>query len=142
VWVGDAYGHEGVACAPAERTEPTHGGRPGIAVCGGAEREFVTVKLTGDAHRRMFLNEVVVFRSAPAMGSVGAVPRRHGDVAAEISARFDAGRPSNRLADGGVLVRARPHAATPPRPLVCRLTPPPPAPALAAAAAGAHLGRV
>ena len=134
VHAGDSYGDTaagGEACALQEgRVEPGHGGVPAIALCGGVAREYVTVRLTGGdaSNRRMFINEVAVYAAAgPAAAAAAAAaadagagaattskkdtknkPKNRapkvGDVAAAINARFEAGRPSDVHAEGGVLV--------------------------------------
>ena len=131
VHAGDSYGDTaagGEACALQEgRVEPGHGGVPAIALCGGVAREYVTVRLTGGdaSNRRMFINEVAVYAAGPAAAAAAAAdagagaattskkdtknkPKNRapkvGDVAAAINARFEAGRPSDVHAEGGVLV--------------------------------------
>ncbi|KAL3923665.1 MAG: hypothetical protein SGPRY_004148, partial [Prymnesium sp.] len=112
VCAGDAPNDCQVECPLPPSPEPSHGGEASIVQCHGARHSHVTIRQTGPTRingnmRRMFISEVVVFKA-----SSKAVEKSHGtnavvqrgEVAMEISARFDRGRPTDVVGDGGVLL--------------------------------------
>ena len=106
VWAGDDYGELREPCSSeGTETEPSHDGVPAVVSCASLSRTYshVTLRQRGEV-RRLFVNELVVYSAVPPAPPLALPPRRAGDVAREISARFERGKPSNVLAEGGVLV--------------------------------------
>ena len=110
VCVGDLPNDCQQRCLLPTIAEPTHGGRPVLASCHGAKHSYITVRQTGAARingnvRRMFMSEVVAYTaSANDLGAPLLRPRSRGDVAREVSSRFESGRPSDEMASAGVAV--------------------------------------
>lgn len=107
VWAGDTFGDARQQCSLRHggETEPSHGGIPAIADCHGARHSFVTIRQLGSP-RRWQLSELEVYAHAPAPLADDSSQRgpADGEVAREIAERFEVGRPSNILAEAGVLV--------------------------------------
>jgi hypothetical protein len=117
VWLGRWHGDLELQCTLESSGEPSHYGVPALAWCHGATRPYVTVrKLTRG--KRMFLSEVLVYGRQDTQACTGIMtgvldaqevrsPSPRGtvsEVVEGINARFERGRPSNDLAEAGVLV--------------------------------------
>ena len=110
VWAGGAFGAKDVLCSePREgegRLQPGLWGEPALRYCHGARLPFVTLALNAsEGWRTLFLNELVVYSPSPPRGLLlPPEPVMRGQVAQEVSARFNAGRVSNDLGEAGVTV--------------------------------------
>lgn len=126
IWLGRTFNDRRVQCdIPSDPAlvEPSHDGivkRINCTSAGGrrAGLDHVTVSQAGETpnFHRMYLSELIVYvdgDDVPAaydtLGSplphseVHFPPRRRGDVAREISTRYEGGRPTNLLIEAGVL---------------------------------------
>lgn len=120
VWLGDGFGQLTRQCTVLNRTqgggrrgggyeEPSHGGAPSTALCDGAAHDYVTLLQLGTP-RRWQLSELRVFApsAAPLVPpALPPIPPR--EIGREIAERFEAGRPSDVLAEasGGAQHRAQ-----------------------------------
>ena len=116
VWLGDGFGALQKRCNVSGEggghTEPSHFGVPLSADCHSGRHAFVTLRQAG-APRRWMVSELRAFSpsSAPRAANGATVPLANGatvplagEVARQIAWRFEHGRPSNELAEGGVLI--------------------------------------
>lgn len=128
VWAGRAtYGDRDVRCQLLNETAggihagidtsidveslPTASGMPAVLSCAGVhsdEYPYITVVTVG-TRDDMKLSELVVYKaSAEPRGTLlPTVPLVHGDVAAQLSARFEAGLPSDNISSAVHARRAR-----------------------------------
>lgn len=108
VWASRAFGDVGLdkasPCVLPADPEPRHRGIPVVIECGDAVASHITI-VVGDSHK-IFLSEVHVYTRANAAALRALpppAPRREGEVAALINARYEASS-AELLMEGGVYV--------------------------------------
>ena len=105
VWLGNGFGDTGsgaVQCGGTIHEEPSPEALPAVVSCASANQRgqtFVTVRQVGEPLRNFHISELIAYEPAPAP----AAPRAR-DVAREVAARYERGRPSDKVAEAGVLV--------------------------------------
>ena len=118
VWAGDDFGVPLIRCNGTLATSlhlPTPNGLPAVLPCGGVRTErmpYITVRQVVDESKSpweqpwMQLSEMIVYAPSPPHGvHLAAGPMATpGEVAAAVSARFEAGAPTDDVAAAGVLV--------------------------------------
>ena len=114
VWAGDDFGDKQQRCTKPIDAEPSHGGIEHIIDCSGIlQGKYSYITLFGGESatstmwmsngRGMYISELLVYAPPKPLPLLTNTPPSAQDVALRINRRYEAGRPSNKLAEGGVL---------------------------------------